>query len=285
MSKTSFVRIDLSDWLWEYTKLGGIRADPADVMPWFHALSASLGQRDKSLSEFGARLLNEVDAFRGAAAKRQRNSREKRDKNKALKDQNVTVTHSDSQSVTVSHTMSLGKQASSIAHDEALKSDPGHAEGWEPGPEPLPLAEGFGSPISKPFPILGAPSKNKITEKSKSGLQKADFEAARKAYPGIKRGEAVEWANFEKKFKAHAFEIVPLLLQAVNAYASRCNPEFVKHFSTWINGQCWTEETPAQKTSRLGRVALPDDDFLPDAFQVNATGPDYDKPESEFEID
>ena len=83
------------------------------------------------------------------------------------------------------------------------------------------------------------------------------FEAARKAYPGTKRGFAVEWQNLRRRHKMNVPKIVPLLIYAIRqqiAYRKACDKANMwcadwKHFQTWINNQCWTEEQPKIKTN------------------------------------
>lgn len=104
---------------------------------------------------------------------------------------------------------------------------------------------------------------------------KAVFDEARRAYPGLKRGVDPEYDNFLLKNKDHAAEILPLLLPAAQAYAKRCKEartekKYIKHFKTWINGQCWTEEEPAH--AGLARPVPVDDGYVLDAFQEDADG-------------
>lgn len=78
------------------------------------------------------------------------------------------------------------------------------------------------------------------------------FNEARKAYPGTKRGFQVEWQNFRRKYKMNIFNHIHHLLPAINqqmAYREACDKADMwcadwKHFQTWINNQCWTEEQP-----------------------------------------
>lgn len=77
-----------------------------------------------------------------------------------------------------------------------------------------------------------------------------EFESARKAYPGTKRGHDPEWTNFLKKHGREKRRIIPLLLPAIHrelahktglkAAGAFC-PEW-KNFQTWINGEFWTTE-------------------------------------------
>lgn len=84
------------------------------------------------------------------------------------------------------------------------------------------------------------------------------FNEARKAYPGIKRGFEVEWQNFRSKYKMKSVGIPALLLPAINQqiiYREACEKADMwcppwKHFQTWINNQCWTEEQPRIKTNK-----------------------------------
>ena len=81
-------------------------------------------------------------------------------------------------------------------------------------------------------------------------IVRLQFEEARKAYPGTKRGLDPEWANFQRKHRDHLAEIAPLLLPAIlaerkhksNLKASQkfC-PEWA-NFQTWINQARWTQE-------------------------------------------
>jgi len=76
---------------------------------------------------------------------------------------------------------------------------------------------------------------------------KSLFDTARNLYPGTKSGLEPEWLNFTKK---HPLETSGLLLKAIKnqmAWKKELDNsnEFVppwKHFKTWINNQCWTEE-------------------------------------------
>lgn len=77
------------------------------------------------------------------------------------------------------------------------------------------------------------------------------FEAARKKYPGTKKGPIPEWENFLKKFGKRKAEILPLLTPSIQRYIAYWDwksrndgKKYFKHFQTWINGSCWTEEFP-----------------------------------------
>lgn len=88
---------------------------------------------------------------------------------------------------------------------------------------------------------------------------KTDFELIRKSYPGTKKGATQEWENFERKNRKRIAEVLPLISVAVERYkaeiiAHKTEKRFIKHFSTWINQECWTEEraveTPKQDLPR-----------------------------------
>lgn len=83
---------------------------------------------------------------------------------------------------------------------------------------------------------------------TKLTLLKAEFDDARKAFPGSKRGLDVEWENFRKKYSPP--DVVPLLMAAIDrgkAYREGCVEvgawcEHWPHFQTWINQARWTQE-------------------------------------------
>ena len=84
------------------------------------------------------------------------------------------------------------------------------------------------------------------------------FNEARKLYPGTKRGFEVEWQNFRRRYKMNIFNHIHLIIPAIKqqiAYREACvKAKFWhadwKHFQTWINNQCWTEEQPCIKTNK-----------------------------------
>ena len=75
-----------------------------------------------------------------------------------------------------------------------------------------------------------------------------DFDIARKAWPGVKRGCETEI----KCLKKHKdwLKVIPLLLPAIEEQIRRHRLKkqlnvFVppwKHFQTWLNNRCWEEE-------------------------------------------
>jgi hypothetical protein len=98
---------------------------------------------------------------------------------------------------------------------------------------------------------------------TKVTLAKAEFDAARKAYPGSRRGLDVEWENFCKKTKP--VEVAPLLLPAIErgkAYRAGCALvnawcENWPYFSTWINQARWTQEYGAIPAPKSGAFNTP----------------------------
>lgn len=73
------------------------------------------------------------------------------------------------------------------------------------------------------------------------------FEQIRVAYPGKKKGLEQEWRGFERKNRKRIKDILPLVLEGVCRYKAEIvdngtETRFVKHFATWLNQECWTEE-------------------------------------------
>ena len=81
--------------------------------------------------------------------------------------------------------------------------------------------------------------------------QKLQFDEARKLFKGRKNGLEPEWENFIRKFRNHR-QIIPLLKPAIEkeiawrkeALEAKMFVPCWKHFQTWINKQCWTQEFP-----------------------------------------
>jgi hypothetical protein len=90
---------------------------------------------------------------------------------------------------------------------------------------------------------------NKLKKETKniSTQQQAIFEAARKIYPGTKRGFKTEFESFRRKHKDFK-EVLPLLKPAIERQSKTVwlNKEkrFVPHFSTWLNQRRWELECP-----------------------------------------
>ena len=100
-------------------------------------------------------------------------------------------------------------------------------------------------------PSEGAKKKEKDKDKDKDKdykKEKETFDEFRKIYPGIKRGNDVEFDNFIKKTKDWK-EVLPLLSKRVEyqkeARKVRKNKNMFnfewKILSTWINNRCWEE--------------------------------------------
>jgi len=78
--------------------------------------------------------------------------------------------------------------------------------------------------------------------------EKEVFDIFRKSYPGTKRGNEIEFANFIKKYKDWK-EVLPLLSERLNYQIEarqvrkdykRFTPPW-KNMQTWINNRCWEE--------------------------------------------
>lgn len=104
------------------------------------------------------------------------------------------------------------------------------------------------------------PNRTQPTEPSPptpSGDLEKDFEIARKAYPGIRRGFGPEWEAFQKKYKKRSTEIIPRLLPAIIRYRAQGEkksraegrPPMWQHFKTWIFQEGWTMEFPGEATT------------------------------------
>jgi len=79
---------------------------------------------------------------------------------------------------------------------------------------------------------------------------KIQFDAARQAYPGTRRGLETEWKHFQARHGKRAAEIVPLLMPAILAFRAHIQREkterkFIKHFQGWITEERWTVEYAA----------------------------------------
>jgi 5-methylcytosine-specific restriction endonuclease McrA len=105
------------------------------------------------------------------------------------------------------------------------------------------------------------PNRTQPTEPSPpspSGALQVEFEKARKAYPGTRRGLAPEWEAFQKKHGKQAAEIVPLLLPAISRYRAYVEkkargenrPPMWQHFKTWLYQSGWTAEYPGQAVAQ-----------------------------------
>jgi hypothetical protein len=97
-------------------------------------------------------------------------------------------------------------------------------------------------------PLEGTPTQNETVDPSET------FNVARVAFPGRKRGNPTEFANYQKKHKDWR-QMLPTLLPAINrekAYHDQCAAAGTfcapwKNLSTWINQRCFEEEFPEVK--------------------------------------
>lgn len=136
----------------------------------------------------------------------------------------------------------------------ALKTN---AKRWGNNPESVSKGQQMPTPPqpTPPPPDPPKPSAPEPTEEL-TKLEK-EFERFRQAYPGSKRGLAVEFGNFKKKYPKQWKEIIPLLMPAVERLlahhkaAQEANKQgakiFVPNFAylaTWINQARWEEEFP-----------------------------------------
>jgi hypothetical protein len=120
----------------------------------------------------------------------------------------------------------------------------------------------------------------KLAKRSNAMEIPAEFSAARKLYPGTKRGDEVEWVNFTKKYLSWR-DIVPKLLPAVEQQIKardllQAAKEFVPawpNFQTWVNQCRWTEEIALPKKTMYppkGAEARPVKPFVPTPEMVKS---------------
>ena len=194
------VHVDIVEFLWETEKV--LRLPEADVVEWLQDLRKCLATRDPTISEYGAKLLSEVEAFREFDRNRKR---------KTPTPENQAPTSS-------------GESRESMeSKDEKPKAD-------DPPPPPPPAPDPRLDPNSiesrfeaaqKQFPgrKLGFAVEFQNFVKKVGGRTKAATEVDR-LLPGIE----AEKADREKKTAARAFV-----------------PEW-KNFKTWINAKAWEQE-------------------------------------------
>ena len=96
----------------------------------------------------------------------------------------------------------------------------------------------------------------------------AQFESARKLYPGTKRGFGPEWDDFRKKHRNWK-EVLPLLYPAIEEQsrvrkirrgANVWTADW-KNFKTWLYQGCWTEDISLPE----GYAPKPKPQFVPKA--------------------
>ncbi len=109
---------------------------------------------------------------------------------------------------------------------------------------------------SSPSPLSSPDREEKTFVRPEPDLWALEFDQARKAYPGTKRGMGPEYADFVKKHGKVAKDIIPGLRDAVERYKAHLTAtdrlKFAKNFKTWIFQSCWTEEYgPLLSPSRI----------------------------------
>jgi hypothetical protein len=218
------VHMDIAEFV---TEVGEIRGD-AELGRWTRKLAKCLGRRDQSLHEFGARLLSDAIRFQAEASEKKRQAAYARWGNPEKKSDKSDAAHSSALQRTASH----GSADANDATEQTEQTEQSRADRENP-----PLAPQGGEPP-------------KIC---------TEFEAARKAFPGPRRGYEVEYTNFLRQAKKAGLkpsEVLPLLLPAVQRYKAvtekksrqESRPPFWQHFKTWINNQGWTTEYPGEKS-------------------------------------
>jgi len=94
---------------------------------------------------------------------------------------------------------------------------------------------------------------NHIRTRTTEKTHTAQFEQARKIYPGTKRGLQTEFENFKKHHRDWRTAL-PLLLPAIERQSKTIwlqkEIKYIPNFATWINQRRWEIETP-QGTSAV----------------------------------
>jgi len=207
------VHVDIVEFLWETEKV--LRKPDPEVVQWLEDLRKCLATRDPTISEYGAKLLSEVEAFREFDRNRKR-------KAPAPENQAPPVSGESRESVE--------------SKDEKPKAE-------DPPPPPPPAPDPLLDPLSiesrfeearKQFPgrKLGFAVEFQNFVKKVGGRSKAAAEVDR-LLPGIE----AEKADREKKTAARAFV-----------------PEW-KNFKTWINAKAWEQEFAAAGSSPAPKAA------------------------------
>lgn len=112
----------------------------------------------------------------------------------------------------------------------------------------------------------GSKEKKREVKKIKENNNKEDiylsqFNEARTLYPGTKRGNPTEFANFKKKHGDWK-TIIPLLLPAIQKqkqWRSEANGEFRppwKIFATWINNSCWEDSVDIAEATADNKACI-----------------------------
>lgn len=215
-SRIVSVHVDIVEFLWETECV--LRKGPDAVVLWLDNLRECLAKRDPSASEYGAKLLSEVEEFREFERERKRKFK------KGNNSENPEALERD-------------RIPMNSTERQGIESD-GHGSP-PPPPPPDPLLdpnsiESRFEAARKQFPgrKLGFAVEFQNFVKKVGGRTKAAIEVDR-LLPGIE----AEKADREKKTAARAFV-----------------PEW-KNFKTWINAKAWEQEFAAIGSSPAPKAA------------------------------
>jgi len=119
-----------------------------------------------------------------------------------------------------------------------------------PSINPSPAGGGnpFDNPSPAPYSLLPTPYTLTPDSPAGPGAYSADFEKVWALYP-LKRDKKAAGKAFIKASKTAG---IGLLVAAVVRYRDDPNrePRFTKHFSSWLNGECWDDEPiPSRATN------------------------------------
>jgi hypothetical protein len=119
--------------------------------------------------------------------------------------------------------------------------------------------------------------------KNKSRIDPLEF---REAFPKICKAFGIQTPSHRdegemleayREMKARDSTLEELAAR-VQRYREKCPGFMVTRNAVF---KLWSNLGPEAVAPRLERVALPQDDFLPDSMKTNATGPEYDAPEED----
>ncbi|MCH8748322.1 hypothetical protein IH781_01070 [Patescibacteria group bacterium] len=137
--------------------------------------------------------------------------------------------------------------SSNNCHKGIIKRIEGRLNLFPEIPKILGAEQGLFSPIGKGKGKGRGNSKGKESLKDQESLDV--FDVFRKAYPGTKNGNEVEFENFQSKntnWQEVLPDLKPLRDCIINQRSlKKSSGGFVaewKNLSTWINQKCWTEE-------------------------------------------
>lgn len=209
------VHVDIAELLLEVSDIQG---GDEELGKWLRQLVRCLAKRDPALHEYGGRLLVEAAKYASEVSEQRRQAA-------LTKWEKINGTaHNAPASGRIQTDAPGSKRVQTDATDRTDQAD---------------QADRSVPPVSPPG----------------GGREVcAEFEEARKAWPGVKRGYGPEYSNFKKKFGKRATEILPLLLPAIRACKVHAEkrarqeqrPPIYPHFQTWINQERWTAEYPGQ---------------------------------------